>query len=340
MSLFTVTLHTDHPTLTLEGNDQGDDDAVFIFSSSDPIGTLYTMQFHTSEEPVVMVCMGNIISNGWTWNPATNILTTTVQLVDFGEDIEFGGVNGNLLVVGFMPVTQDDGPPIEAKHMWFATNVLDWRMIPPNMEQTHRKFGIELTAPAGHNGFFKMYIPNTLISWLNTSPANLVMYENGEQSHIQTTPDDNGVLFNINAKFTTDKDTIKTPEEQSNARLYNANPGTHVHKIYETGKAQKVSIASDKNGVRKYRRVKLYGWIGNFRRGRRVRVYELRKRKRRRRRGKGVSRATYTFYWRRVRTTKTKTNGYWRIYKKVYRNTTYRVKYWKYKSENKRVEII
>lgn len=283
-----------------------EDVAVVGYSSDDPIGTSYDLVFEVSEKPAVVVVLGDMEEvAGWTFDDDTNQLSVSVLSADFGdidifEDLPEEQAPESILFLGIaFPVADgEDGPPVEATGMYMATNVMEWQMNPESGPGAG--FGFTLTGPAGHEGFFKFFVPNSLIEWMDVAREDLVLFENDDQAVIESTELDDGILFNISITF------------QDNAvnasSVIGAAASSDVTKIFTAKEALPVSIAANKTSVKKGQDVRLYGWLKSGKKSKKVVLQQKVGKKK----------------WQKVKSLTTSKNGYYTTMVAVDKKTKFR----------------
>ena len=160
-------------------------------AGSNPFGTSYTAVYSVSEEPGAVTGIGADISQT-TYDSSAGQITINFTSAEIQSDLNFvPGVDlSTLFAIAFSEVsTSGDGPPAEFRGGYLATNVFEWMLIPPSPDNI--RFGIELTGREGDTGFFRMFIPDTLIDLLSQlsgetlDAEDLAVFDNDQQaSHL------------------------------------------------------------------------------------------------------------------------------------------------------------
>ncbi|MBI2410784.1 MAG: hypothetical protein HYV32_02755 [Candidatus Kerfeldbacteria bacterium] len=257
-------------TLTLtedpQEQEQGSTTYIFSYYTSDSVGTTYDLVYDTHGfVPVVMVTIGSM--TGWEYDAETSLLTAHVSSADLSAVLPEGqvpeGINIIMLAMAEAAEEGQDGPPNEAAGMYMATNLMQWEMIPPS--EGNMQFGFRLSGSEGTTGFFDFFVPNALIDFLGTTKEDLVLFEDDDQRSISLTDTGDGALFRIQTQFTeetvADTDAIQTTAEDDT---------TTITKTFAAGEAQPLSLGANKERVEAGTKVRLYGWLHNGKKGKRI----------------------------------------------------------------------
>lgn len=325
----TVEIVSGGDTLTsMDVGDEAPPEVVVVgYSSPDEEGTTYALVLNTNGYvPAVIVAMGAQINEQWTYDATTSFLTLNVTSADFGGAGPFGsegyppGINSVMMfgIAGAVAEGQD-GPPVEATGMYMATNIMQWEMLPPS--ETNRTFGFKLSGPEDHSGFFDFFVPNGLIGFLETTKEDLVLFVDDEQNSITFTDMEEGALFHIDVTFTNDEE--ESEESAEEAEQSTQAESETVTKEITTGEALPVSLAATETSVEKGKKVKLYGWVNDAGKGKKVRLMQ--------KIGSGKFKA--------FRTMRTGANGYFSFKVPVSKTSKFKVLYKKSASPVKTVSV-
>ncbi|MFA6475708.1 MAG: hypothetical protein WCV88_05990 [Patescibacteria group bacterium] len=266
-------------------------------------GTTYTAVFSVSEEPLTVVTVGGQIVDNWTYDAATQ--QVTVVMTYSGQIMDPTGILQDAMSVGISFSSGADGIPAEASGVWMSTNLLNWMIVPPT--QDNPQFGFELSGPEGYNGYFQMFLPDSLIALLSQlqgktlTADDLAVFIDNSQASVDVSTVTGGVLIDINITFDSGNTSISPASTQT------------VTKSVSTGSKLPISLSAKKASVSKGVSAKLYGWIKSGLAGKTVTVWE-----------KKTGASTFT----KMATVTTKADGYYSYSYKAKKSSTWKAK-WK-----------
>lgn len=280
----------------------------------------YTAVFSADQEPAVVVTLGTEVES-WSYDATAGTVTVTTIYRGgfFGPDGEQDPTF--VISISFPVAPGEQGPPEEATGVWMSTNITDWQMIPPQPGDEKPQFGFILTGPAGTDGFFKMFLPQSLIDLMGEymgeqlDIVDLAVFVDDEQASMAVEEVDGGALFNISITFT--ENTTQVEERETEGV-------DSVTKEVMAGEQLAVSLAAEKTKVKKGGSTNLFGWIKNGKKGETVTLWQ-----------KLAGETKYT----KVTALKTKKNGYFVYEVTMSKTASFKVKYGSKSSSVKKVTV-
>lgn len=184
-----------------------------------------------------------------------------------------------------------DGPPAAMAGSWMATNIppvgVDpsgaggWELIPPSEDDPF--FGYTLNGPDGSTGFFKMFIPDSMLQYVedlinqeSPTPVDLTwddmaVFNDNQQASLEFTEVAGGVLVDIFLLFEQGANTFPDSDTEE-AVVAAAQSGGGVNKSVTVGEAADVSLAADDSKPSKRQTVKLFGWVVDCITGEKIKI--------------------------------------------------------------------
>lgn len=291
-----------------------------VFGWVTEIGTEYEVVVALDDTAVVLVCVGGELSGlGWTDNGDGTATTnfTSVEMLD--NDMELAdGMTATLL--NFEPAAEygEGGPTIEALGTWLSTNVIEWEMYPPMEDDV--SFGYSFTGPAGEEGVFKMFVPDSLVTFLGDvkgSPlteADLAVFADDSQVTSSVDAMAGGLLVDLSLDFIEGSTTIAGKDSDSDG----------VTKKVTVEEKLPVSLAVKKASIKKSGKTRLYGWLKNGKKKQKVKLYRKIGKKK----------------WKKWKTLTSKKNGYFTKQITVNKNVKYKAKYRKTKKKSYKISPV
>ncbi|HLD22051.1 MAG TPA: hypothetical protein VJB65_04075 [Patescibacteria group bacterium] len=221
--------------------------------------------------------------------------------------------------------SQQSGPPASMALGYISTSVPQFQIMPPEGPESVG-FGLTLTGPAGVTGFFKMYMPPTMLTLMGTMSGktvaadDLALFMDGNQASINMTEtEEGGVLTEVNVVFaegnTLTGARVSTAVEQTSSDT--------VTREMVTKERLPLSLALKKYSIQKKKATRIYGWLKDGKKGRQIRILQ-----------KKAGQEKYVVIAR----VRTKANGYFQRVIKRKKAGTYQLKA-VYKKGNKTSEV-
>lgn len=243
-------------------------EGVVLYVYSGVRGTDYTVSCTVDTEPIMVVLTGADMKS-WSYASDTKTVTVNLNHVGFLEGVQdFGPVDpfGVAFVWAASEQDRESGPPAEMKGGWMSTNVMQWNMIPPSKETP--SFGFELSGPSGKEGFFHMFVPDALLTLLSSllgrtlSATDLAVFNDNKQASVAVTQVAGGVSVVLNVLFNSSSTEV---HEYPNSTTYRpaAAKAFDVSKKMTLASKLPLSMAAQKNSLKKNGNASLYGWLGN-----------------------------------------------------------------------------
>lgn len=241
-----------------------------------PLGTEYQAVFTLLDggappqtPPFLVVAGGEVKS--FDYDKSTGAMTVSIKTKKFYPPGESEAAP--VFVFAFVATVDDsfttDGPPHAMSGGYVGTNVVDWDIVPPETDTPG--FGVSLTGGAGETGFFRMFLPASMLDWMSglagkeLAASDLAVFIDDKQASLSIEEMDGGALVKI--KITYKKASTKT-----------AALAGQVTKQIVAKEKLKVSLAKEKN-VKKGKKAKLYGWLKNGKKNKVVKIKKKLKKK-------------------------------------------------------------
>lgn len=165
----------------------------------------------------------------------------------------------------------NNGPPASMGGGYISTTVQNFQIIPPS-DPNDPAIGVSLTGPVGISGYFKMYLPPSMLTLMGTmsgktmAAADMAVFIDDDQASMSVTETTSGgALIDINITFTED--------DTSTAAL----ASTDVTKEIITKEKLALSASFKKASVSKGKTAKLYGWKKSGYQNKSVNIYKKKK---------------------------------------------------------------
>jgi len=243
-------------------------------ATGQPVPQDYTATFTVSEQPAAVVLTAGELKT-YTYNSGTGELVLTFTHVGYVPNSEIIGPSDAfaLAFVAAVPLGQA-GPPEQMRGSWMSTNIspLGWTLIPPTPQSPG--FGYELKGPDGERGFFKMFIPQTLIDAMSQlygrtlTADDLALFNGNSQASVAVTQVEGGAMVDINVTFQSYVNEVDDEEAtmlpyRSGLRLRAGSFPTVTKRL--TVQARKaLSLTASPSQGPKGTNIKLFGWAKNF----------------------------------------------------------------------------
>lgn len=240
---------------------------VQLFAFTGTADQAYDLQFSSTESPAVVIGINGDMTpeQNWSYDENTNIVSVHLQYTGTtarGENTQEGNdpmANSFMLAFVFAVEHGQDGPPVEMTGSWFTTNVQQWELIPPSPDKP--AFGYKLSGSAGTQGFFHMFIPDSMIELLGKMSGkaltinDLAVFNGDAQSSLAVQAVTGGALVEINILFKEDLNTVKRDPTSNH---YSA---SLISKTITVQEQLPFSLTPTLSTVKKGKKVQLYGWI-------------------------------------------------------------------------------
>jgi hypothetical protein len=284
------------------------------------VGTVdqdYTAVIAVNEEPVLLITPGATIdpTNPWVYDETAGTVTVAFTLKGLIDDtikgLPAGSGVGIVAMIG--ATSAGNGPPAEMTGGWLSTNLQEWEIIPPSEKQV--AFGFNLTGPSGTTGYFRMFLPETLIDLLSNYSGqsltvdDLAVFVDDQQASLSVTEINGGAYIDINITFS-EASTVVAADS--------------VTKKIVTAPQLSISLAAKKTTVSKGSDARLYGWINQAKANKTITLYRKLKNEK-----------TYSVW----KTIKTDNDGYFSAKYKASKTASYKAKYKDNSSETVKVTV-
>ena len=147
------------------------------------------------------------------------------------------------------------GPPASQGGGYISTTVQDFMIIPPSEDDMG--FGVSLNGPVGTTGFFKMYMPPTMLALMSSytgktmTAADLAVFIDDMQASMNVAETSElGALISIDVVFTEGSTRTQSVTQAADT----------VNKSVQAKEKLALSAAFKKGTVNKGATAKLYGW--------------------------------------------------------------------------------
>ncbi|MFA6027342.1 MAG: hypothetical protein WC752_00215 [Patescibacteria group bacterium] len=175
------------------------------------------------------------------------------------------------IAVGADPSMQNptsSGPPASMSGGYISTTVQEFQITPPSGPDEFG-FGLTLDGPSGVSGFFKMYMPQTMLNLMGTMSSTTITAEDlavfiddAQATTSVTTTAAGGAYIDIGITFSTGNTTTASA----------LSTGT-VTKSVETKEKEDLSAAFKKKTVLRGNYAKMYGWKKTSFKNKAVKIY-------------------------------------------------------------------
>lgn len=166
-----------------------------------------------------------------------------------------------------------NGPPASMGGGYISTTVQDFQIVPPT-DPSDPAIGVTLTGPASISGFFKMYLPPTMLTLMGTmsgktmTAADMAVFVDDSQASMSITETSSGgALIDININFT----------EGNTATASSIASTTDVTKEIVTKEKLPLSAAFKKATISKNKTARLYGWKSENYTNKTAKIYKKKK---------------------------------------------------------------
>lgn len=300
---------------------QGPPEGVAFFVFLGEPGIEYAAVFSVDSEPAMVVTPGADVSltKRWSYNDEDKTITVNITGKGFAKGIQEDMPEGKIVfIVAIVPIAPEgtDGPPEAMKGGWMSMNLEEWELIPPH--EGASMFGFKLTGPEGSSGFFRMFIPTSLIDLLSQFSGHaipiqdLAVFQGNEQASMEIRAVDNGAYIDIAVAFSSDSIGVSTMKQKT------------ITKQITVREQLPISLVAKKATVKKNKPIELYGWIKNGKSKQSVIVM---------RKAKGEKK------YQTWKTTTTKKNGYFIVKEKSETTAVYQAVYQKKKSSEAKITV-
>lgn len=256
---------------------------LFVFDTGgQSIPQQYTAVFQVSELPATAVLTACKLG-GYTYDSGSGELTLTFEHVGYvpnstppGPPTDFG--------IAFVPVggAGGQGIPAAMAGSWMSTNISPtfnspgWELLPPS--QNNPGFGFVLNGPEGETGFFKMFIPQSLIDLMSQlygepmTAADLALFNGNSQASVAVNEVFAGetllgALVDINVVFSQFVQSVDDELDEASLQSYKASKPLRslatVNKSLTVRRGLQVSLTASQTRAPKGSRVELFGWVKN-----------------------------------------------------------------------------
>ncbi|OGY86801.1 MAG: hypothetical protein A2458_03130 [Candidatus Kerfeldbacteria bacterium RIFOXYC2_FULL_38_9] len=171
---------------------------------------------------------------------------------------------------------QSMGPPASMALGYISTSVPEFQLMPPEGPES-MGFGLTLTGPAGVTGFFKMYMPPTMLTLMGTMSGktvtadDLAVFMDGTQASLNMTEtEEGGVLTEVSVVFA-EGNTLTTSRVTSS--IEQASSDTVTREVI-TKERLPLSLALKKSIVSKNKATRLYGWLKSGKQGKQILILQ------------------------------------------------------------------
>ncbi|MFH1536993.1 MAG: hypothetical protein ABID45_03335, partial [Patescibacteria group bacterium] len=272
---------TDVSDLAQDPEHSSDGIVAIQYPDSVEFGTEYTAEVQLSEDsvymdtaPMLMIAGGKVVSSSFDESNAVYTITFTV----WGFQPPGSQSATNEFVLVFSPLADEgqepgdfQGAPAAMAGGYINMNVNNFSIIPPS--EGEAAFGVNMTGYAGSDGYFQMYLPEAMLSFMSQMSgqtitySDLGVYVDNQMASISVTEKNEGAFIDINVTFT------------SGITKTTAFSSTEVTKQVEAKTKPAVSLASKKARVKKGKKVRLFGWTKQGTKGKTVTIKRSLKKK-------------------------------------------------------------
>lgn len=251
-------------------------ESVQLFAFEGTVGQEYDLQFSSTESPAVVIGINGdmTVEQNWSYDETTDIISVHLQYTgptarsEDAQDRQPSAEEENPMAKAFMLAfvfaveEGEDGPPAEMIGSWFTTNVQNWELVPPSPENP--AFGYKLSGQPGTQGYFHMFIPDSMITLLGEmsgkelTVSDLAVFNGDDQSSLAVTAVEGGAMVEINVIF---KETLNAVKRDPSSG--HDNTSSLITKEITVQEQLPVSLTPNLSAVKRGKAVQLYGWVAN-----------------------------------------------------------------------------
>lgn len=265
---------------TFTGGGPDPEGAVLIQFMGTPLGTTYTAVFNVSAQPAMVVMMAADIQS-WSYDEFTQKVTVHFKHVGFVPGAQDPFAPDSIFNIAFVWPAEnesDDAPPAAMIGCYMSTDIVQWELILPDDESLDEDdfgVGFKLYGPEGQTGFFRMFIPQTMIDYMKTLLGvdalpvdDLAIFNDEKQASLDITEVAGGIYVSVNVLFS-DLDFIFEEEDDSQYFLKSSLSSSYfaesddVSKKITVNKQLPISITTNSKKVIKNDQASISGWLDN-----------------------------------------------------------------------------